>query len=490
MAISVPIQPGMVTRDPAGPPAFSTDGAAGFAEAFAALVADLLPKAGGTAEPVPVGPKRPELPAPLPDLPTDDLLKQAQAFAESADAAGVPLPGLPAEAPPGKPSDGKPHVKAGNRSNPESPPSVQSPINSGVPDIVPAAPGLVTQVPGAGMTIPTSAPLAIQPAPAQVPAAEMADSASARPAIRPRSLQLPAAEIAVPAGVSMAAQVPAKNGVLDLNGPLPGAPAPATETGEPFPAMKRGKPGSAQTSTEMHRPGSASPRGETAPSDGTKPAALSDGVPAPDVNLEKVQFKVDTLSDTLILATRSDVSHAVPSEPTPVQGARQNPDQAATVNDRASPADQVSPALVGILKSADGTQSVTVRLQPAELGQVQIRVERTNEGTAHVGITADRPETLQLLQRDLPRLEQALDQAGIQSNGRSVSFQATPPDQVGASASRPDTMSPGSGGFGQGQSGGAWRGSEDSRRDTGNDPGPDQGQGRTRWLRAGLDITA
>jgi len=150
----------------------------------------------------------------------------------------------------------------------------------------------------------------------------------------------------------------------------------------------------------------------------------------------------------------------------------------------------VAPALIGVLRTTDGTQSVTVRLQPPELGQVQIRVDRTTEGVAHVGITADRPETLQLLQRDQPRLEQILDQAGVSASGRTVSFQVAAPEQMSASAPRPDSLSTGSGDGGRGQSDGAWRQNGDSSPDPGSNPGSDQRQARTRWFRAGLDITA
>jgi flagellar hook-length control protein FliK len=142
------------------------------------------------------------------------------------------------------------------------------------------------------------------------------------------------------------------------------------------------------------------------------------------------------------------------------------------------------------LQKTDGQQSVTVHLQPAELGQVQIRVDQTVAGAAHIAITAERPETLQLLQREEPRLQQVLDQAGVLSSGRTVSFQVATPEQIGATASRPDSMETGAGASGQGQSGGAWRQNGDSQNDFGRGPGPDQGQNRPRWFRAGLDITA
>jgi hypothetical protein len=121
---------------------------------------------------------------------------------------------------------------------------------------------------------------------------------------------------------------------------------------------------------------------------------------------------------------------------------------------------------------------------------VQIRIDRSVDGATRVDITAERPETLQLLQRDQPRLEQVLDQAGVPASGRSVCFQVATPDQVSASASRPDSLATSSGDGGRGQSGGAWRQSQDQRQGTGTNPDSNQRQTQTRWFRAGLDITA
>jgi hypothetical protein len=192
------------------------------------------------------------------------------------------------------------------------------------------------------------------------------------------------------------------------------------------------------------------------------------------------------------LSTGSSVPAAssnVPPSISAATGASPTPDQPVATADRSAPIDQVAPALIGLLKTADGTQSITIHLRPDELGQVQIRVDQTAQGASHVDIMAERPETLALLQHDEPRLQQALDQAGVLSSGRTVSFQVAPPP-VDASASRPDSMAAGSGGSGQGQSGGAWRQSSDGQPGTGNGAGAEQGQARARWFRAGLDITA
>ena len=230
------------------------------------------------------------------------------------------------------------------------------------------------------------------------------------------------------------------------------------------------KPEDVQKTLEPHRGAAAAARAE--PTVQTEQSSTAGGSTAPavaEVRPERVTPLIDIVADTAALTAQSEAPQTIAPGVVAAASQRVVQDQPDPTTVGAAPIDQVAPALVGVLNATDGTQSVTVRLQPSELGQVTIRVDRSSEGMAHVNITADRPETLQLLQRDEPRLQQTLDQAGVPSSGRSVTFQATPPDQVGASAARPDTMEAGSGGSGQGQSGGAWRESGDGRQSSGND---------------------
>ena len=76
----------------------------------------------------------------------------------------------------------------------------------------------------------------------------------------------------------------------------------------------------------------------------------------------------------------------------------------------------------------DGAQRLTVRLDPPELGQVQVRIDRPPDAPARVEITVEKPETLTLLLRDQPQLQHALDQAGVPPEGRSVTFHIASPE--------------------------------------------------------------
>jgi len=161
----------------------------------------------------------------------------------------------------------------------------------------------------------------------------------------------------------------------------------------------------------------------------------------------------------------------------------------------ASLAPQVAPALISLARAPDGAQRMTLRLDPPELGQMQIRIERPQEAAARVEITVEKPETLTLLLRDQPQLQRALDQAGVPPDGRSVTFHMSVAEPAPRSDGAPLPASA------AGLAGSAGNGSEEASR---HGSSPHQQPASTiddtepeftsvtvpTWLRAGLDITA
>jgi hypothetical protein len=99
-----------------------------------------------------------------------------------------------------------------------------------------------------------------------------------------------------------------------------------------------------------------------------------------------------------------------------------------------SPAHQIAPITVTMMLGS-GSKSVTVTLDPAELGRVEVKIGKDNDTTT-VQIAADRPETLAMLQRDVRQLDAALDQAGISSEGRSINFSLSDPGNGGSAFGR------------------------------------------------------
>ena len=90
-------------------------------------------------------------------------------------------------------------------------------------------------------------------------------------------------------------------------------------------------------------------------------------------------------------------------------------------------ADQLRPAFAAALSPA-APGRVVVRLEPAELGRIQVGILRHPDGPARIELLAERPDTLQLLMRDQPALHRALDQAGVPADGRVLHFQLGTPD--------------------------------------------------------------
>jgi flagellar hook-length control protein FliK len=174
----------------------------------------------------------------------------------------------------------------------------------------------------------------------------------------------------------------------------------------------------------------------------------------------------------------------------PAVTGRADPPGQSTPPGPAPAAAQLAPAFAALSVSAAsqpgaqvaGPQSLVIRLAPAELGHVQVRVDQAADGTSHVVLAVERTDTLILLLQDRPQLNQALNAAGISPDGRTLQLSLASTGDAGASS--------GFGG-GNGGSGPGFGGSQG-----GGSPGQDNsggGQRRpstTAWQRAGVDITA
>ncbi|MEJ0016069.1 MAG: flagellar hook-length control protein FliK [Acetobacteraceae bacterium] len=183
----------------------------------------------------------------------------------------------------------------------------------------------------------------------------------------------------------------------------------------------------------------------------------------------------------------------------------------------ASPAAQMAPALAQIGRAPDGAERLTLRLDPPELGHVQIRIDRPPQAPARVEIIVEKADTLILLLRDQPQLLRALDQAGVPAEGRSITFHIAPPETVprndpsslpapqgnstqGNSTQGNSTQGSsaqgslgGGGASGDGSHGAARQDPQSGRQRGGQPDGNEEGFSPVAlagWLRGGLDITA
>jgi hypothetical protein len=248
------------------------------------------------------------------------------------------------------------------------------------------------------------------------------------------------------------------------------------------------------------------PSGPNAKSPDAQPAATlatphpAEGLP---VSPQSVSEKSDAGQSTTTPATVPTVTPPALHPPTvaaapAVVPANPAPASAPSVH-AVSPADQVAPALVAMGHAPDGAQRLTMRLTPPELGQVQIRIDRSPDAAARVDITVEKTETLTLLLRDQPQLQRALDQAGVPPEGRSVTFHVMAPEP----ASRAEVLSvPASSGAtsnglaGEYSQSASRQGGHPAQQQTAADGSDEAVQADIapppwmRWSRAGLDITA
>lgn len=73
-------------------------------------------------------------------------------------------------------------------------------------------------------------------------------------------------------------------------------------------------------------------------------------------------------------------------------------------------------------KSQAGTKQFDIRLDPPELGRVEVRLSIDATGKASAHLSADQPQTLSLLQKDAPVLARALRDAGLDVSQDGLNF--------------------------------------------------------------------
>lgn len=189
---------------------------------------------------------------------------------------------------------------------------------------------------------------------------------------------------------------------------LPGAQAQA-ETKAP-PKLRAGR---ADATTEIA-------------ADGKTPAAAQG---APAAAAAKGAVKVETATAVQAVAgaaaTKDTASNA---DATPLADAAPAEHRAHRVNDAAGPQGHratTPAALVAqhIIRRFDGkSTSIDVRLDPAELGRVQVSLEVSADNKVTAVVAAENPQTLSDLVRSARELERALQDAGLDLDSGGLSF--------------------------------------------------------------------
>jgi flagellar hook-length control protein FliK len=95
------------------------------------------------------------------------------------------------------------------------------------------------------------------------------------------------------------------------------------------------------------------------------------------------------------------------------------------LSDTASPASAVPIAGLAVAFAAraqNDSNQFDIRLDPPELGRIDARLDVDRDGQVTTHMTADRADTLELLQSQQPQLQQALEQAGLRTADDGLQF--------------------------------------------------------------------
>jgi flagellar hook-length control protein FliK len=69
-----------------------------------------------------------------------------------------------------------------------------------------------------------------------------------------------------------------------------------------------------------------------------------------------------------------------------------------------------------------GKSHFEIRLDPADLGRIDVRIDVDRNGQVTSHLTVEKPETLSMLRQDAPQLQQALDDAGFKTGDGGLQF--------------------------------------------------------------------
>lgn len=123
---------------------------------------------------------------------------------------------------------------------------------------------------------------------------------------------------------------------------------------------------------------------------------------------------------TTNMAAPPAVSQALPVTGTNSLTASQTVQVTAQTADTAHTASTLAVAIAA--KTQSGARQFDIRLDPPELGHVEVRLSIDASGKTEAHMTADQPETLNLLQKDSSSLTQALRDAGLDVSQNGLNF--------------------------------------------------------------------
>lgn len=224
-----------------------------------------------------------------------------------------------------------------------------------------------------------------------------------------------AAEAAPPAGEVVAP--PATHGE-----PKPAATEPlAVKVATGF-AVTAKPPESAQPDTSAKTGVKAEAKTETKTGDATPPdAAIADDMKPPPLHTAVAHDQRP--ASTPSADANANGQPSVLPQPAPHTAAAVSPvaQLTATVA-TAAPVPLNGLAVELASRAQSGASRFDIRLDPAELGRIDVRIDIDRHGQVTSHLTVEKPETLAMLRQDSPQLQRALNEAGLKTADGALQF--------------------------------------------------------------------
>ncbi|MDB5548549.1 MAG: flagellar hook-length control protein, partial [Tardiphaga sp.] len=168
------------------------------------------------------------------------------------------------------------------------------------------------------------------------------------------------------------------------------------------------------------QPGATSAAPHAAAAAGAAPAksdaAAGETVVAPAAH-ERHAASVQANASDAAAPTFTPVQHAAPTTTTPAAAP-----QFTVVASQTAPVPLNALAMQIAATAAGGKTSFDIRLDPAELGRIDVRLDVDRNGNVTSHLTVEKPETLAMLRQDAPQLQRALNDAGLQTSDKGLQF--------------------------------------------------------------------
>lgn len=210
---------------------------------------------------------------------------------------------------------------------------------------------------------------------------------------------------------------------------------PLTRTAEPIVAGAASAPQKLASPTVADAPlhdGGANPEAEQRSPETVEPQTANDepakaSKPGDAAALDKLVARPrETLIDNLPQPSEMNRHGAGIHAPQPTLSLSDVATPAAAQQAQNAPQQQaipihMAPLAIG-MQALEGAREFQIRLDPDELGRVDVKLTISEDGRVAAALVVDRVETMAMLQRDARTLERAFDQAGLTADSDSISF--------------------------------------------------------------------